>query len=139
MNQTDTEFLKKYQDFVESRLSPESKDVEALIDRIKYLADNYDFNLPMVKTGADGMGSEAGEVGDMIKKMLYQGKEPTEEFIIHLEKELGDVIFYWIALTVGLRMNPVSIIAKNIDKIEARYPSGKFEVKKSENRKEGDV
>lgn len=82
-----------------------------------------------------GLTGEAGECADLIKKHLHHGHELDTE---HLEKELGDVLWY-VALgctVIGITMDEV--MSKNIEKLKKRYPNG-FDTYRSNNRSEEDV
>lgn len=85
--------------------------------------------------GVMGMCGEAGECIDMVKKMFMQGHELDKK---HIEKELGDVLWYIAETATALDLSLDEIMQKNIDKLQARYPEG-FEVEKSLYRKKGDV
>ena len=83
----------------------------------------------------NGVLGEAGEVSDLVKKGIFHEKGIDRE---HLEKELGDVMWY-IALichTCGFDLD--EIMQMNVNKLKARYPEG-FDVVKANNRKDGDV
>lgn len=148
-NQVD---LKKYQDFVEAVTSKESNDLTAFMDRLDRLDANYEaygpdgeymhgpsVNVPLLLTGAVGLSAEAGELIEIVKKMLFQGKPLTEENLFHMKRELGDIMWYWINTCRALELDPNDVIAENVKKLQARYPGGSFDVYQSENRKEGDL
>lgn len=85
--------------------------------------------------GVLGLTGEAGEVSDLVKKGIFHEKDIDRE---HLEKELGDVMWY-IALichTCGFDLDKV--MQMNVDKLKARYPEG-FNVDKANNRKDDDI
>lgn len=79
-----------------------------------------------------GLTGEAGEVADLIKKYLYQGRDlPCEKVV----EELGDLMWY-IALTADLIGRSMEdIMQANIDKLWYRYPEG-FRAEDSIHRKE---
>ena len=148
-NQVD---LKRYQDFVEAVTSKESNDLTSFMDRLNRLDGNYeaygpngeyihgpDVNVPLLLTGAVGLNSESGELIEIVKKMLFQGKPLNEENVFHMKRELGDIMWYWINTCRALNLDPNDVIVENVKKLEARYPGGKFDVYQSENRKEGDL
>lgn len=148
-NQVD---LKRYQDFVEAVTSKESNDLTSFMDRLNRLDGNYeaygpngeyihgpDVNVPLLLTGAVGLNSESGELIEIVKKMLFQGKPLNEENVFHMKRELGDIMWYWINTCRALNLDPNEVIVENVKKLEARYPGGKFDVYQSENRKEGDL
>jgi NTP pyrophosphatase (non-canonical NTP hydrolase) len=96
-------------------------------------------NIPALLTAADGMAAEAGEFMEIVKKIQWQGKELTEENRYHLMRELGDILFYVMVACIALDHEMQELIDENVEKLESRYPGGKFEVHHSENRKEGDL
>jgi NTP pyrophosphatase (non-canonical NTP hydrolase) len=63
-----------------------------------------------------GLAGECGEVVELIKKLLRDGKLDTE----HLCEELGDVAFYWARLCVAAGKSPSEILARSQAKIDAR-------------------
>lgn len=149
MSQVD---LKKYQDFVAAVTSKESNDLTTFMNRLDRLDANYEaygsdgeymhgpnVNVPLLLTGSIGLTAEAGELIEIVKKMLFQGKPLTEENLFHMKRELGDIMWYWINTCRALELDPNDVIAENVKKLEARYPGGKFDVYHSENRKEGDL
>ena len=144
--------LKKYQEFVKAVTSDASKDLTTFMNRLDRLDGNYeaygpngemqhgpDANIPLLLTAAIGMGAEAGEFMEIVKKMLFQGKPLTEENLFHMKRELGDVMWYWANACNALDLDPNEVIAENVRKLEARYPGGSFDAHYSENRKEGDL
>ena len=149
---TDKIDLNKYKDFVEAVTSAESNDLTAFMNRLDRLDGNYevfegetearhgpDINVPLLITGALGLGSESGEFQEIVKKMLFQGKPLTEENLFHMKRELGDIIWYWISACRALSLDPNDVIAENVRKLSARYPGGSFDPFYSENRQEGDL
>ena len=148
-NQVD---LNKYQEFVQAVTSKESNDLTEFMNRLDRLDANYEaygpdgeymhgpnINVPLLLTGAVGLSAEAGELIEIVKKMLFQGKPLTEENLFHMKRELGDIMWYWINTCRALELDPNDVIAENVKKLEARYPGGKFDVFHSENRKSGDL
>lgn len=144
--------LKKYQEFVEVITSKESNDLVAFMDRLDRLDANYEaygddgsaqhgpnINVPLLITAGFGLGSEGGEFQEIVKKILFQGKLPSEDVVFHLKRELGDVMWYWINACRALGLDPDEVIEENVRKLENRYPGGKFSVIHSENRKDGDL
>jgi len=68
-----------------------------------------------------GLGGECGEVQDLLKKVVFHGRELDVDA---LEKELGDVLWYLAAVATCFGLDMGSIAAKNIKKLETRYPDG---------------
>ena len=130
--------LNKYQQFVDEVTSKESKDSEAFTARIAELY-YQDFDTHRLLTAAVGMCAESGEFTEIIKKIVFQGKEPTEENLFHLKRELGDIMWYVAQACMALDVSIDEIIEMNVDKLKARYPGGEFDVHYSENRKQGDL
>ena len=55
-----------------------------------------------------------------------------------MKRELGDIMWYWATACSSLSLDPYEVIHENQVKLEARYGE-KFEVQRSEVRKEGDL
>ncbi len=130
--------FQKYRKFVDAVTSDESRDFLALSDRLVSL-DEKGANIERLITGAVGLTAEGGEVMEIVKKLVFQGKKWDEETIFHLKRELGDVCFYMMELCIALDVTIDEIVEMNVEKLESRFPNGEFEVFYSENRKEGDV
>lgn len=131
--------LNKYQDFVYTVASEESKDIEILIARLRELDAQKLANISLLMTGASGLASEGGEFHEIVKKIVYQGKPLNEDNIFHMKRELGDIMWYWVNACTSLGLDPNEVIAENVRKLEARYPGGTFDVTLSENRQIGDL
>jgi NTP pyrophosphatase (non-canonical NTP hydrolase) len=84
------------------------------------------------------MQAESGEFSEIIKKIIFQGKEFNEAERFHLKRELGDVLWYWVQGCTALGYTPQQVMEENINKLESRYPNG-FDVTMSENRQVGDI
>jgi len=128
----------KYNDFVNGLLSNESVDFDSFISRLVELK-NAKCQINTLLTGAVGMSAESGEFMEIVKKVIFQGKPWDEANQIHLKKELSDIMFYVMSSCIGLGISLDDVIQTNIDKLEARYPGGKFDAHYSENRKKGDL
>ena len=96
-------------------------------------------HVPKMLTAAIGLASETGELNEIIKKCMFQGKPMDEDTKYHMARELGDIIWYWIQACESINYDPNKIIEMNVEKLKARYPGGEFDVHYSENRKEGDL
>lgn len=144
--------LHKYKEFVLEVTSDDSKDLNAFMDRLDRLDTNYEaygiggamehgpmINVPLLITGALGLGAESGELQEIVKKMLFQGKPLSADNLFHMKRELGDIMWYWINTCTALGLDPNDVIAENVKKLEARYPGGSFDPYHSENRKAGDL
>lgn len=140
--------LKQYQDFVEAVTSKPSNDLTTFMNRLDQLDGNFnyetdthgpDINVPLLLTAALGLAAETGEFCEIPKKIYFQGKPLSVENIFHMKRELGDIIWYWINACRALKLDPNDVIAENVNKLQARYPGGKFDLYYSENRKQGDL
>ena len=128
----------KYARFVNEVTSQESKENSVFFERLEYLK-NKDFPSERLLTAAVGLCAESGEFTEVIKKIVFQGKEPTEENLFHLKREMGDIMWYFMQACMALDVSPEEIIEMNVEKLKSRYPGGEFDVHYSENRKEGDL
>lgn len=131
--------LNRYKDFVNEVTSKESNNFEAFIKRLVQLNSQGNVNIPLLLTGGVGLASEGGEFNEIVKKILFQGKELNEDNIFHMKRELGDIGWYWINACRALGLDPNDVLAENVHKLENRYPGGVFDPFYSENRKEGDL
>ena len=130
--------FEKYSKFVDAVTSDESRDFLALSDRLVRL-DEKGANIERLMTGAIGLNAEGGEVMEIVKKLVFQGKKWDDETIFHLKRELGDVMFYIITICIALDVSLEEIIEMNVDKLEKRYPGGAFDAYYSENREVNDI
>jgi NTP pyrophosphatase (non-canonical NTP hydrolase) len=129
--------LNKYQEFVEGVTSDESNSYKPFTDSLLNLNDKC--NIALLLTAGIGLASETGEFNEIVKKMVFQGKELTDDVHFHMKRELGDIMWYWINACRALALDPNDVIAENVNKLKARYPGGEFNAYYSENRKEGDL
>jgi NTP pyrophosphatase (non-canonical NTP hydrolase) len=110
-----------------------------MIDRLYGLSHTHkDTEFSQLLTAAIGMQAESGEFSEVIKKIIFQGKEYNEDERFHLKRELGDVLWYWVQGCSALGYTPQEVMEENIKKLEARYPDG-FEAVRSEVRADGDI
>lgn len=130
--------FKEYSKFVDAVTSDESRDFIAFSDRIVSL-DEKGANIERLLTGAVGINAEGGEVMEIVKKLIFQGKPWSDETIYHLKRELGDVMWYVMQCLLALDSSMDEIIGMNVEKLKARYPGGEFDPFYSENRQEGDL
>lgn len=111
----------------------------------------YDFDkmtLALAKDGADivknltpeqanlwhmatGIGGEAGEIEDVIKKhVIYQKPLDVE----NVKEELGDLLFYMSNLMQSVGLSFKDVLQHNIDKLSVRYSSGKYSNEQAQER-----
>ena len=128
----------KYSKFVDAVTSDESKDFLALSDRLVML-DEKGANIERLLTAGVGLNAEAGEFLEIVKKMIFQGKPWDKANKEHLIVELGDVIWYAANACMALDISFEEVVARNVTKLEKRYPGGQFDVYYSEHRDEDDL
>ena len=129
----------KYLEFVSEVTSNPSKDIAQLFRRMTDLEVEQDADVPRLLTAALGLSAESGEFTEVIKKIVLQGKPYNKENVFHLKRELGDICWYLAQACMALDTTFDEIIEMNVEKLKARYPGGEFDVRKSENRVDGDV
>ena len=71
--------------------------------------------------GALGLGGEAGEVIELVKKHRYHGKPLDREALVG---ELGDVLWYVAETASAAGLSLWGIAEENLSKLRARYPDG---------------
>lgn len=128
----------KYTEFVDAVTSDASKDFLALSDRMVEL-DEKGANIERLLTAGVGINAEGGEFLEIIKKMIFQGKPWNADNKEHLIIELGDLMWYIAQACMALEVTIDEVVARNVTKLEKRYPGGAFDVYYSENREEGDL
>jgi hypothetical protein len=131
--------LNRYSEFVRDVTSDNSNKLEALILQMRDLDGELGVNVSLLLTAGVGLASETGELNEIIKKMLFQGKPLTEENRFHMMRELGDIMWYWTNACRALGYDPNEVVAENVRKLESRYPGGAFDAYYSENRMDGDI
>ena len=82
--------------------------------------------------GVMGLCGEAGEAIDIVKKHLAQGHPLDREALID---ELGDVAWYLAETAAALDADLETVLQRNIDKLNRRYPEG-FDIGASLHREE---
>ena len=130
--------FERYQKFVDAVTSDASTDFVALSDRLVEL-DEKGANIERLLTAGVGINAEGGEFLEIIKKMVFQGKPWDDHNREHLIIELGDLMWYVAQACMALGVSFDDVIARNVKKLEKRYPGGAFDVYYSENRAEGDL
>ena len=76
---------------------------------------------------------------EIVKKLKFQGKPYDGKNKEHLQKELGDIMWYVAQAALALNIRLDEVIYINTLKLAARYPNQMFEVGYSENRAPGDI
>lgn len=89
----------------------------------------------LLLNGVMGLNGEAGEVIDMVKKMLFQGHTLDKD---HMAKELGDCLWYLAVAAKGIEYDLDTIAEMNKAKLRNRCPNG-FESERSLHRDSKDI
>ena len=129
--------FKTYMRFVDGVTSDESKNVDDLIEHLMKLKEAGEKPSRFLTAGI-GLASESGEISEIVKKVIFQGKPLNDETKFHVKRELGDVMWYVAQMCMALDLTLDEIIDENLNKLESRYPGG-FSVENSENRAKGDL
>jgi NTP pyrophosphatase (non-canonical NTP hydrolase) len=127
----------RYFEFVDGVTSEESRKFTPFITRLCEINDDVD--IQRLLTGAIGISAEGGELMEVVKKLIFQGKPINEESLFHIKRELGDVLWYVAQVCMSLNVTLDEVIEENVRKLEKRYPGGSFDVHRSEVRELGDV
>ena len=130
--------FQKYSEFVNAVTSDASTDFLALSDRLVEL-DEKGANIERLLTAGVGINAEGGEFLEIIKKMVFQGKPFNADNKEHMIIELGDLMWYVAQACMALEVSLDEVVARNVKKLEKRYPGGSFDVYYSENRAEDDL
>ena len=128
----------RYLTFVDGVTSEPSRNNDAYVYRIQELV-GQGMDVARLQTAADGLTAEGGEFMEIIKKIVFQGKEYNEENIFHMKRELGDIFWYLAQAAISLDVSFAELVEMNVEKLEKRYPGGSFDVHYSENRQAGDL
>ena len=130
--------FERYEKFVDAVTSDASTDFVALSDRLVEL-DEKGANIERLLTAGVGINAEGGEFLEIIKKMIFQGKPWDDHNKEHLIIELGDLLWYVAQACMALGISFDEVVARNVKKLEKRYPGGQFDVYYSENREVDDL
>jgi len=129
--------LEQYVRFVDTVSSDPTKDTDNMVECIGIM-EEQGVNVSRLLTASIGLSGEVGEFNDIVKKVLFQGKEVDEDTIRHLRSELGDICWYMAQACMALDTSFEEVIDMNIAKLSDRYPGG-FDALRSASRKEGDI
>ena len=128
----------RYLQFVDGVTSTPSKETEAFVYRVQELRGEG-CDIQRLLTASVGVCAEGGEFMEIVKKMAFQGKPYNEDNVYHMKRELGDIMWYMAQACIALDVTFEELVEMNVEKLEARYPGGSFDVHYSENRKDGDL
>ena len=128
----------RYEEFVSAVTSEASTNFVDFADRIGEL-DREGANIERLLTAGVGINAEGGEFLEIIKKMIFQGKPFNADNKEHMIIELGDLMWYVTQACMALEVSLDEVVARNVTKLEKRYPGGSFDVYYSENRADDDL
>ena len=129
--------LNDYVNFVDTVTSDASKKLHHFADAIGIMKENG-IEPQRLITASIGLSGEVGEFNDIVKKLLFQGKEIDDDTKKHLKSELGDICWYMAQALIALDSSWEEIFDINVGKLSDRYPGG-FDALKSASRKVGDI
>ena len=129
--------LNDYINFVNTVTSDASKNTKDFKDALDIMEEKG-IDPSRLLTASVGLSGEVGEFNDIVKKLIFQGKEIDDDTKKHLKSELGDVCWYMAQALIALDSSWEEVFDINVGKLSERYPGG-FDALKSASRKEGDI
>ena len=117
-------FFDDYKKFVDSVTSETSKDDTLFFERMKSISQWMNGNFSRMDTAVSGLTGEAGEVGDLWKKLKFHNKELNDENKQKLIDELSDVCWYVMQAAIALNVDLDDVIRHNVKKLSVRHPHG---------------
>ena len=129
--------LNDYINFVDTVTSPATKEMVDFKDSLEIIEENG-IQPSRLLTASVGLSGEVGEFNDIVKKIVFQGKEIDDDTKNHLKSELGDICWYMAQALIALDSSWEEIFDINVGKLSDRYPGG-FDALKSASRRVGDI
>ena len=129
--------LNDYINFVDTVTSDMTKNYDDFKDALDIMQEQG-IEPSRLLTASVALSGEVGEFNDIVKKILFQGKEIDEDTKKHLKSELSDICWYMVQAIKALDSSWEEIFDINIVKLSERYPGG-FDALKSASRKVGDI
>jgi NTP pyrophosphatase (non-canonical NTP hydrolase) len=129
--------LNDYINFVNTVTSDASKNTKDFKDALDIMEEKG-IDPSRLLTASVGLSGEVGEFNDIVKKLIFQGKEVDDDTKKHLKSELGDICWYMAQALIALDSSWEEVFDINVGKLSERYPGG-FDALKSASRKEGDI
>lgn len=89
-----------------------------------FIPDNELYQVLYLSIGLQG---EFGEFCEKVKKIIRDKNGViSDKDKTLLKKELGDVMWYWVALCEKLQINPEDVLETNIEKLSKRCVENKI-------------
>ena len=129
--------LNDYINFVDTVTSDASKSQIDFIEALNIMQEQG-IEPSRLLTASVGLSGEVGEFNDIVKKLIFQGKEIDDDTKKHLKSELGDICWYMAQALIALDSSWEEIFDINVGKLSDRYPGG-FDALKSASRRVGDI
>lgn len=117
-------FFDEYAKFVDDVTSEIGKKDELFMERAAEISRWLDGNFSRMDNAVEGLAGEAGEIGDLWKKLKFHNKELSEENRQKLVDELSDVCWYAMQAAIALDVDMDEVIRHNVEKLRARHPHG---------------
>ncbi len=117
-------FFNEYREFVKSVTAEVSQNDEVFFERAHAISKWMNGNFSRMDNAVAGLTGEAGEVGDLWKKLKFHGKELSEENKQKMIDELSDVCWYTMQAAIALGVDLDDVIKHNEAKLRARHPHG---------------
>ena len=129
--------LNDYINFVDTVTSDTSKSQIDFVEALNIMQEQG-IEPSRLLTASVGLSGEVGEFNDIVKKIIFQGKEIDDDTKKHLKSELGDICWYMAQALIALESSWEEVFDINVGKLSERYPGG-FDALKSASRKVGDI
>ena len=117
-------FFDEYAKFVDDVTSEIGKKDELFMERAAEISRWLDGNFSRMDNAVAGLAGEAGEIGDLWKKLKFHNKELSEENRQKLVDELSDGCWYAMQAAIALDVDMDEVIRHNVEKLRARHPHG---------------
>ena len=111
-------------DYIQDAIKTESRDFESMNNRLG------DDGMKRLLHAGIGLSTESGEFLDALKKHIFYGKDLDR---VNLAEEIGDLFWYLAIASDELNIDFESVMARNIEKLKARYGE-KFSETKADSR-----
>ena len=111
---------------ISSRLATETENYQINVMRTQMNDTEFSISMPRTFILRDvvGISGEAGELLDLVKKLVFHNHKLDDNMHNKMKKELGDVMWYVAALCNDMGWNLKDVMDMNIEKLQKRYPDG---------------